>query len=102
VAPPFSVKHLLARAEQLGLAGLNAPARSETGAAAAPAHRPWAVPLASVMQETSPEAIPILLGEVRFSWHETLGVPAKCGRSHRAARHDHARPDLPSGQRVML
>ena len=31
--------------------------------------------LAILMQDTSPEAIQILLEEVQFSWHETLGVP---------------------------
>jgi transcriptional regulator with XRE-family HTH domain len=35
----------------------------------------WAAALAILMQDTSPEAIQILLEEVQFSWHETLGVP---------------------------
>ena len=35
----------------------------------------WAAALAILMQNTSPEAIQILLEEVQFSWHETLGVP---------------------------
>jgi hypothetical protein len=38
------------------------------------------------MQEASPEAIQILLKEVSFSWHETLGVPpnADAGTIRRA------------------
>ena len=36
---------------------------------------PWAAALAVLLQDASPEAIQILLGEVQFSWHETLGVP---------------------------
>ena len=35
----------------------------------------WAAALAILMQDTSPEAIQILLEELQFSWHETLGVP---------------------------
>ena len=35
----------------------------------------WAAALAILMQGNSPEAIQILLEEVQFSWHETLGVP---------------------------
>jgi hypothetical protein len=35
----------------------------------------WAIALAAVLQETSPEAIQILLEETTFAWHETLGVP---------------------------
>jgi len=34
----------------------------------------WAAALAIVLQETSPEAIGILLEEVQFSWHEILGL----------------------------
>ena len=42
------------------------------GRAAAPL---WAIALAAVLQQTSPEAIQILLEETQFTWHETLGVP---------------------------
>ena len=35
----------------------------------------WAAALAILMQGNSPEAIQILLEEVQFSSHETLGVP---------------------------
>ena len=35
----------------------------------------WAIALAAVLQDTSPEAIRILLEETAFAWHETLGVP---------------------------
>ena len=35
----------------------------------------WAIALAAVLQDTSPEAIQILLEEIQFAWHETLGVP---------------------------
>jgi DNA-binding transcriptional regulator YdaS (Cro superfamily) len=42
------------------------------GRAAVP-HRASA--LAAVLQETSPDAIRILLEETAFAWHETLGVP---------------------------
>ena len=42
------------------------------GRAAAP---PWAIALAAVLQQTSPEAIRIMLEEITFAWHETLGVP---------------------------
>ena len=46
----------------------------------------WAAALAILLQNTSPEAIQILLEEVRFSWHETLGVPpnAEAGTVRRA------------------
>ena len=36
---------------------------------------PEGAALAILMQDNSPEAIQILLEEVQFSWHETLGVP---------------------------
>ena len=36
---------------------------------------PEGAALAILMQDTSPEAIQILLDELQFSWHETLGVP---------------------------
>jgi hypothetical protein len=42
------------------------------GRAAAPL---WAIALAVVLQDTSPEAIRILLEEIEFAWHEILGVP---------------------------
>ncbi len=42
------------------------------GRAAAPL---WAIALAAVLQDTSPEAIQIRLEEIAFAWHETLGVP---------------------------
>jgi DnaJ-domain-containing protein 1 len=42
------------------------------GRAAAPL---WAITLAAVLQETSPEAIQNLLEEIAFAWHESLGVP---------------------------
>jgi DnaJ-domain-containing protein 1 len=35
----------------------------------------WGIALAAVLQHTSPEAIQILLEEIQFAWHETLGVP---------------------------
>ena len=35
----------------------------------------WAIALAVVLQDTSPQAIRILLEETAFAWHETLGVP---------------------------
>ena len=53
------------------------------GRAAVPS---WAAALAILLQDTSPEAIQILLEEVQFSWHETLGVPpnADAGTVRRA------------------
>jgi DnaJ-domain-containing protein 1 len=36
--------------------------------------RHWAIALAAVLQHTSPEAIQILLEDIEFAWHETLGV----------------------------
>ena len=54
---------------------------------------PWAAALAILLQDASPEAIQIMLAEVRFSWHETLGVPpnADAGTIRRAwARLAHA------------
>jgi transcriptional regulator with XRE-family HTH domain len=36
---------------------------------------PWAAALAAMLQQTSPQAIRILLEETRFRWHETLGLP---------------------------
>jgi hypothetical protein len=35
----------------------------------------WAIALAAVLQDTSPEAIQILLEETAFAAHETLSVP---------------------------
>ena len=35
----------------------------------------WAIALAAILQDTSPEAIQIRLEETAFAWHETLGVP---------------------------
>ena len=34
----------------------------------------WAIVLAAVLQDTSPEAVRILREETAFAWHETLGV----------------------------
>ena len=54
---------------------------------------PWVAALAILLQDASPEAIQIMLAEVRFSWHETLGVPsnADAGTIRRAwARLAHA------------
>ena|SRR5271166_1572554 len=47
---------------------------------------PWAAALAGLMQDASPEAVQILLEELAFSWHETLGVPpnADAGAIRRA------------------
>ena len=42
------------------------------GRAAAPL---WAIALAAVLPDISPEAIQIRLEEIQFAWHETLGVP---------------------------
>jgi hypothetical protein len=42
---------------------------------------PWAAALAVLLQNASPEAIQILLEEVQFSWHETLGVPSTADAS---------------------
>jgi hypothetical protein len=36
---------------------------------------PWASALAVLLQQTSPDAVEMLLGELTFHWHETLGVP---------------------------
>jgi len=36
---------------------------------------PWAVALAALLEERSPEAVTMLLEEITFAWHETLGVP---------------------------
>jgi hypothetical protein len=35
----------------------------------------WAVALAAILDEHSPDAIEMMVDEARFSWHETLGVP---------------------------
>jgi hypothetical protein len=35
----------------------------------------WAAALAVLLQETSPDAVEMRLGELTFHWHETLGVP---------------------------
>ncbi|HME27420.1 MAG TPA: DnaJ domain-containing protein [Acetobacteraceae bacterium] len=47
---------------------------------------PWAASLAILMQGASPDAIQILLEELQFRWHETLGVPpnADAGTVRRA------------------
>ena len=66
---------------------------------------PWAAALAVLLQDASPEAVQILLDEVRFSWHETLGVPpnAEAGAIRRAwARLAHAHhPDKGGTQEQM-
>ena len=58
-----------------------------------------------LLQDASPEAIQILLEEVQFSWHETLGVPpnAEAGTIRRAwARLAHAyHPDKGGTQEQM-
>jgi hypothetical protein len=36
---------------------------------------PWAVALAVLLEEHSPDAIAMLVEEITFTWHETLGVP---------------------------
>ena len=67
---------------------------------------PWATALAVLLQDTSPEAVQILLEEVRFSWHETLGVPpnAEAGTiRHAWARLAHAHhPDTGGTQEQMV
>ena len=70
---------LLARANvsQAGLARISGDTPRQVnnwcrGRAAAPL---WAIALAAVLQDTSPEAIQILLKEIAFAWHETLAVP---------------------------
>jgi transcriptional regulator with XRE-family HTH domain len=35
----------------------------------------WAVALAAILDEHSPDAIEMMVDEALFSWHETLGVP---------------------------
>jgi hypothetical protein len=66
----------------------------------------WAAALAVLLQDTSPEAVQILLEEVQFSWHETLGVPpnADPGTIRRAwARLAHAHhPDKGGTQQQMV
>ena len=66
---------------------------------------PWAAALAVLLQDASPEAIQILLEEVSFRWHETLGVPsnADAGTIRRAwARLAHAHhPDKGGTQEQM-
>jgi hypothetical protein len=67
---------------------------------------PWAAALAVLLQDTSPEAVQILLEELQFSWHETLGVPpdADAGAIRRAwARLAHAHhPDKGGTQAQMV
>ena len=67
---------------------------------------PWAAALAVLLQDASPEAVQILLEEVQFSWHETLGVPpnADPGAIRRAwARLAHAHhPDKGGTQEQMV
>ena len=67
---------------------------------------PWAAALALLLQDASPEAVVILLEEVQFSWHETLGVPpnADPGTIRRAwARLAHAHhPDKGGIQEQMV
>ena len=67
---------------------------------------PEGTALAILLQDASPEAIQILLKEVSFSWHETLGVPsnADAGTIRRAwARLAHAhQPDKGSTQEQMV
>jgi DnaJ-domain-containing protein 1 len=64
---------LLARADvsQAALARLTGTTPRQARAAVPP----WAAALAVLLQDTSPEAVQILLEELQFSWHETLGVP---------------------------
>jgi hypothetical protein len=47
---------------------------------------PWAAALAVLLQDASPAAIQILLEEIQFNWHATLGVPpnADAGTIRRA------------------
>ena len=67
---------------------------------------PWAAALAVLLQDTSPEAVQILLEELQFSWHETLGVPpnADPGAIRRSwARLAHAHhPDKGGTQEQMV
>ena len=67
---------------------------------------PWAAALAVLLQDASPEAVQILLEEVQFNWHETLGVPpnAEAGTIRRAwARLAHAHhPDKGGTQEQMV
>ena len=70
---------LLARAgvSQAGFARLSGLTSRQVnnwcrGRAAVP---PWAVALAVLLEERSPEAITMLVAETTFAWHETLGVP---------------------------
>jgi len=67
---------------------------------------PWAAALAVLLQDASPEAIQILLEEVQFNWHETLGVPpnAEAGTiRHAWARLAHAHhPDKGGTQDQMV
>jgi DnaJ-domain-containing protein 1 len=71
--------------------------------AAAP---PWAAALVVLLQDTSPEAVQILLEELQFNWHETLGVPPNtdAGAIRRAwARLAHAHhPDKGGTQKQMV
>jgi hypothetical protein len=48
---------------------------SQGSASVAGGQLPEGAALAILLQDASPEAIQILLEEVSFNWHETLGVP---------------------------
>jgi DnaJ-domain-containing protein 1 len=66
---------------------------------------PWAAALAVLLQDASPEAIQILLEEIQFNWHETLGVPpnADPGTIRRAwARLAHAHHPDKGGTREQM
>ena len=66
---------------------------------------PWPAALAVLLQDAPPKAVQILLEEVQFNWHETLGVPpnADAGTIRRAwARLAHAHhPDKGGTQERM-
>jgi DnaJ-domain-containing protein 1 len=78
---------------------------SQGSASVAGGKLPEGAALAILLQDASPAAIQILLDEVRFGWHETLGVPpnADAGTIRRAwARLAHAHhPDKGGTQEQM-
>ena len=59
----------------------------------------WAVALAAVLDEHSPDAIEMMVEEALFTWHETLGVPPAADAAAVRRAMTRLAHRLPPGQR---